>query len=295
MVTGAVVVTLPGREQQVARLKDIFTVSIRVRCNSCKCVMCAVQEGGTVHLFGPPGAGKTAVVQEVIRHLQEPVSTVQICGISVREPANVFIQLWRAISGHSSSAAIAKRRLDEWFVSGAIKMPTIVILDNLDRLWEAAPASTIMRWASRSAARLTVVCISTTSSIHKQWTLLASSTIKLSAYSENQLKAILASQQLAGGQLESVVVQPAAQQLVADEVASRSGDARLALGIGRLAIEMMDTSGEQEVSLQHVTGACQEMFRDHKVEAIRLVVLILTQDALPLFSLGPVAGMSSSC
>ena len=248
-----------------------------------------------MHLFGPPGAGKTAVVLEAIRHLREPVSTVQICGFSVREPADIFTQLWRTISGHSSSAAIAKRRLDEWFVSGGIKMPTIVILDNLDRLWEAAPASTIMRWASRSAARLTVVCITPTSSIHKQWTLLTSSTVKLSAYSENQLKAILASQQLAGGQLEGVVVQRAAQHLVADKVASRSGDARLALGIGRRAAEMMEATGEQEVGLKHVTAACQEMLRDPKGDAIRLVVLILTQDALPLFSLGAVAGTSYSC
>jgi hypothetical protein len=37
METGEVVVTLPGREQQVARLEAIFGVSIQVRCNACHC------------------------------------------------------------------------------------------------------------------------------------------------------------------------------------------------------------------------------------------------------------------
>jgi Cdc6-like AAA superfamily ATPase len=227
--------------------------------------------------------------------LQEPVSTVQLCGISVREPAHLFSQLWRSLSGQTVSGAIAKRRLHEWFGSGGRKAPTVVILDNVDRLWEAAPASSIRRWASQSAARLTVICLTTTSSIHKTWTLLASTTVKLPAYSNTQLQEILASQQLAGGQLAGTALPQDAVQLVADKVACQSGDARLALDICLRATEMTEATGEQEIGLQHVTAVYQEMFPDPKVEAIRLVVLILTQDAIPLFSSGAVAGMSCWC
>lgn len=242
--------------------------------------------GGCMYISGVPGTGKTATVHEVIRCLQQAAQTndvppfeyVEVNGMKLTEPHQVYVQILQKLTGQKATANHAAELLAKQFCSrGSQKETTVLLVDELDLLWthKQDVLYNLFDWPTHKGARLVVLTIANTMDLPERIMMnrvasrLGLTRMSFQPYSHSQLKQILVSRLKHLKAFEDDAV-----QLVARKVAALSGDARRCLDICRRATEICELShqrGDSQclVTVAHLMEAIDEMFSSSYITAIK--------------------------
>lgn len=242
--------------------------------------------GGCMYISGVPGTGKTATVHEVIRGLQQaaltndvpPFQYVEVNGMKLTEPHQVYVQILERLTGHKATANHAAELLAKRFrTQGSSQETTILLVDELDLLWTQKQdvMYNLFDWPTHKDARLVVLTIANTMDLPERIMMnrvssrLGLTRMSFQPYTHSQLQQILASRLKHLKAFEDDAI-----QLVARKVAALSGDARRCLDICRRATEICEFSQQKSgspglVTVAHLMEALDEMFSSSYITAIR--------------------------
>ncbi|XP_054994309.1 origin recognition complex subunit 1 [Sorex araneus] len=241
--------------------------------------------GGCMYISGVPGTGKTATVHEVIRCLQQaahtndvpPFQFVEVNGMKLTEPHQVYVQIFQKLTGQKVTANHAADLLAKRFSSrGSSQETTVLLVDELDLLWTQKQdvLYNLFDWPTHKGARLVVLTIANTMDLPERIMMnrvssrLGLTRMSFQPYTHSQLQQILLSRLKHLKAFEDDAV-----QLVSRKVAALSGDARRCLDICRRATEICEFSQKPGssglVTVAHLLEAVDEMFLSSYITAIK--------------------------
>ncbi|XP_020297700.1 origin recognition complex subunit 1 [Pseudomyrmex gracilis] len=239
------------------------------------------KSGGCIYISGVPGTGKTATVNEVVKCLQKSVKKgklshfdfVEINGMKLSEPRQVYVQILKQLSGTTLTWEQAHNALEKRFTSKAKNRPmTLLLVDELDLLCTKRQdvIYNLLDWPTKASARLVVITIANTMDLPERVLMgritsrLGLTRVTFQPYSHTQLQEIVVTR------LQDVdIFKSEAIQLIARKVSAVSGDARRALDICRRTAEIAETRGGDTVTIQDVNEALSEMITNPKIQAIQ--------------------------
>jgi Cdc6-like AAA superfamily ATPase len=219
--------------------------------------------GCCLYISGVPGTGKTATVHAVMNNLNRkrasgdvpPYKFVEINGMKCTEPAHAYVALWEALSGHRLSSKHAAESLESLYGKkrkrgrhSLSNTPCVVLMDELDVLVTKKQhvLYNFFDWPNRPASKLIVIAVANTMDLPERMlsakvsSRLGLTRINFSPYTHHQLQDIIASRLR-----ESQAFDLDAIELCARKVSAVSGDARRALDICRLAVEMVQADARK--------------------------------------------------
>ncbi|XP_011368791.1 origin recognition complex subunit 1 [Pteropus vampyrus] len=242
--------------------------------------------GGCMYISGVPGTGKTATVHEVIHCLQKAAQTndvppfkyVEVNGMKLTEPRQVYVQIWKKLTGQKTTANHAAELLAKRFCTqGSSQETTVLLVDELDLLWTQKQdvMYNLFDWPTHKDARLVVLTIANTMDLPERIMMnrvssrLGLTRMSFQPYTHSQLQQILVSRLKHLKAFEDDAI-----QLVARKVAALSGDARRCLDICRRATEICEFSCQKPdspglVTVAHLLEAVDEMFSSSYITAIK--------------------------
>ncbi|KAL6997709.1 Origin of replication complex subunit 1B [Sarracenia purpurea var. burkii] len=275
--------SLPCRNKEV----DEITAFIKDAICDDQCL------GRCLYIHGVPGTGKTMSVLTVMRNLKsevdagriKPYSFVEINGLKLASPDNIYRVIYETLSGHRVSWKKALQLLNERFSNG-IKggkqdnRPCILLIDELDLL--------VTRNQSVNAFYGANIDIDVISGIANTMDLPEKLLPRISSrmgiqrlcfgpYNYQQLQEIISTRLKGIDAFEKQAVEFASRK-----VAAVSGDARRALEICRRAAELTDYrikessslpdaafAGKALVGMADVEAAIQEMFQAPHIQVMK--------------------------
>jgi len=206
------------------------------------------QADGGLYIAGVPGTGKTATVVRVISELAQRSDLpnfeyVEINGMKLPEPHQLYTALWKALTGKQASPQKAAMYLDQRFRTKNDRRPICVLLvDELDYIMtrQQNVIYNLFDWPGRRSARLLVVGISNTIDLPdllmpRVHSRLGLTKLHFEPYNSDQIRRIIHARLEALPAFSSDAV-----ELCARKIASVSGDIRRALQICRRAAEMAE-------------------------------------------------------
>ncbi|CAJ1955640.1 unnamed protein product [Sphenostylis stenocarpa] len=274
--------------------------------------------GGCLYIHGVPGTGKTMSVLSVMRSLKsevdagniKPYTFVEINGLKLASPDNIYRVIYEALNGHRVSWKKALHLLNERFVEGKrtgdeADRPCILLIDELDLLVtrNQSVLYNILDWPTKPHSKLIVIGIANTMDLPEKLLPRISSRMGIQRlcfgpYNYHQLQEIISSR------LKGIdVFEKQAVEFASRKVAAISGDARRALEICRRAAEIADyrmkklisnpdfvTPGKGLVGMVDVEAAIQEMFQAPHIQMMkscsRLSKIFLTAMVHELYNTG---------
>lgn len=273
--------------------------------------------GRCLYIHGVPGTGKTMSVLSVMRSLKsevdagniQPYTFVEINGLKLATPENIYRVIYEALNGHRVSWKKALHLLNERFVEGKktreeAARPCILLIDELDLLVtrNQSVLYNILDWPTKPHSKLIVIGIANTMDLPEKLLPRISSRMGIhrlcfGPYNYQQLQEIISSR------LKGLdVFEKQAIEFASRKVAAISGDARRALEICRRAAEIADyrmklisnpdfsTSGKGLVGMVDVEAAIQEMFQAPHIQMMkscsRLSKIFLTAMVHELYKTG---------
>ncbi|KAG4978787.1 hypothetical protein JHK84_038479 [Glycine max] len=253
--------------------------------------------GRCLYIHGVPGTGKTMSVLSVMRSLKsevdagniKPYSFVEINGLKLASPENIYKVIYEALNGHRVSWKKALHLLNERFVEGKktrdeADQPCILLIDELDLLVtrNQSVLYNILDWPTKPHSKLIVIGIANTMDLPEKLLPRISSRMGIQRlcfgpYNYQQLQEIISSR------LKGIdVFEKQAVEFASRKVAAISGDARRALEICRRAAEIADyrvkklisnpdcvTAGKGLVGMVDVEAAIQEMFQAPHIQMMK--------------------------
>nr|XP_012631705.1 origin recognition complex subunit 1 isoform X1 [Microcebus murinus]XP_012631706.1 origin recognition complex subunit 1 isoform X1 [Microcebus murinus] len=242
--------------------------------------------GGCMYISGVPGTGKTATVHEVVRCLQQaaqahevpPFRYIEVNGMKLTEPHQVYVQILQKLTGQKATANHAAELLAKRFrTQGSAQETTILLVDELDLLWthKQDVMYNLFDWPTHKEARLVVLTIANTMDLPERIMMnrvssrLGLTRMSFQPYTHSQLQQILVSRLKHLKAFDDDAI-----QLVARKVAALSGDARRCLDICRRATEICELSSQKPdspglVTVAHLMEAVDEMFSSSYITAIK--------------------------
>ncbi|KAJ7947550.1 Origin recognition complex subunit 1 [Quillaja saponaria] len=253
--------------------------------------------GRCLYIHGVPGTGKTMSVLSVMRNLRsevdagsiKPYCFVEINGLKLASPENIYKVIYEALNGNRVSWKKALHLLNERFAEGKRNgeedaRPCILLIDELDLLVtrNQSVLYNILDWPTKPHSKLIVIGIANTMDLPEKLLPRISSRMGMhrlcfGPYNYQQLQEIISSRIKGIDAFEKQAVEFASRK-----VAAISGDARRALEICRRAAEIADyrikkiTStansvavGKELVGMVEVEAAIQEMFQAPHVQVMR--------------------------
>ncbi|XP_074190819.1 origin recognition complex subunit 1 [Rhinolophus sinicus] len=242
--------------------------------------------GGCMYISGVPGTGKTATVHEVIHCLQQaaqangvpPFQYVEVNGMKLTEPHQVYVQILQNLTGQKATANHAAELLAKRFCTqGSSPETTVLLVDELDLLWTKKQdvMYNLFDWPTHKGAQLVVLAIANTMDLPERIMMnrvssrLGLTRMSFQPYTHSQLQQILVSRLKHLKAFEDDAI-----QLVARKVAALSGDARRCLDICRRATEICEFSCQKPgspglVTIAHLLEAVDEMFSSSYITAIK--------------------------
>lgn len=236
----AVPMSLPCRE---AEYRNIYHfLENKIRDNT----------GGCMYISGVPGTGKTATVNAVVRSLKREVEQkklrdfqyIEVNGLRMTEPRQVFVQVLKSLTGQKSTPQQAQDILAQRFCSGSSKNKTVVLLvDEVDMLRNRRQdvIYNLFDWPSKANSHFIVLTIANTMDLPERLlkgrvtSRLGLTRLTFQPYSYKQLQEIVMSRIAGSNSFNDDAV-----ELVARKVAACSGDVRRALDICRRASEFVE-------------------------------------------------------
>ncbi|CAL1391141.1 unnamed protein product [Linum trigynum] len=249
--------------------------------------------GRCLYIHGVPGTGKTMSVLSVMRNLRsevdagtvKPYSFVEVNGLKLASPENIYRVIYEALSGHRVSWKKALHLLNERFSNGKSigkgdDKPCIILIDELDLLVtrNQSVIYNILDWPNKPHSKLIVIGIANTMDLPEKLLPRISSRLGIQRlcfgpYNYQQLQEIISSR------LKGIdVFDKQAVEFASRKVAAISGDARRALEICRRAAEIADyrikmlretPTGKAMVAMSDVEAAIQEMFQAPHIQMMR--------------------------
>ncbi|KAI0894864.1 cell division control protein Cdc6 [Annulohypoxylon nitens] len=239
---------LIGRDDERAQLKGFLQ-----RCSK-------PNPSGCIYVSGPPGTGKSAMVNEVTQELVEQgtVKKVYINCMSIKSSKDLYGTLLDQICDESDipedDAATAVQKL---FMPRKKSTDTyMVVLDEIDHILTLDLESLyqLFEWSMQKSSRLVLIGIANALDLTDRFLpRLKSRNLKpellpFLPYSAAQIKTIIT------GRLKSLVpegsplpfIHPAAIELCSRKVSSQTGDLRKAFEICRRAIDLVEMETKQK-------------------------------------------------
>jgi len=248
---------LPCRAEQIARIYTSLQNAI------------SLEKGLTMYIAGETGTGKTAVVCEVLRQLQEqlgeatPFKPLFINAMKLKTPADAYKKLYTLMtaSGEASPSGKKTRKTKKkrgapvtrkniaTFLANTFAKSTkhrpymVIVIDELDFLVTKGQQEVyeFFNWPQYPSSKLCVIGIANTVNLPERLIPKIASRLEMTerisfpAYKHEEISEIL---------LDRVnklnVFEPKAVDFCAKKVASSSGDIRRAFDICRRAVEMVE-------------------------------------------------------
>lgn len=280
-----------------------------------------VKTGGCTYVSGPPGTGKSALVQEIIQEFSEKsVLTAVVNCVSLKGAADALTQLKEAfglptVNGKSSHASLAKL----FTTKKATSKMYLVLLDEIDTLLsgDCETLYNIFEWAMHPSSCLILIGIANALDLTDRFLPrlklrnVRPRLLPFLPYSAQQISAIIS------GKLRCLVkegtssadyvplMHPAAVQLAGKKIASQTGDLRKAFSLVRRAIDQIEVETlskmSQDQSITPTKSPLSEIrnmgtapvFASH-VKDQRSVLAQLTFDTAPRATVAHVAKISAS-
>ncbi|KAI8538868.1 hypothetical protein RHMOL_Rhmol09G0136700 [Rhododendron molle] len=226
--------------------------------------------GRCLYIHGVPGTGKTMSVLTVMKSLKsevdagriKPYCFVEINGLKLASPDNIYRVIYEALSGHRVSWKKALPLLNERFSNG-IKggkednRPCILLIDELDLLVtrNQSVLYNILDWPTKPHSKLIVIGIANTMDLPEKLLPRISSCMGIQRlcfgpYNYQQLQEIISTRLKGIDAFEKQAVEFASRK-----VAAVSGDARRALEICRRAAELTDYRTKKSASVLNAAFA----------------------------------------
>ncbi|MFX1318315.1 MAG: ORC1-type DNA replication protein [Promethearchaeota archaeon] len=265
---------LPHREEQITQIGSILATGLK---------------GGrpsNVFVFGKPGTGKTAVTQYVLRELATKFGELQLPFKAVylncqhvdtdyRVLARICAELGQKVPFTGLPTDEVHSRLVELLESQ--DRLTIIVLDEIDRLVMKSGGDTLYKLTrinyELSKARVSLIGISNDLQFpsyldSRVLSSLSEEKVIFHPYTAPQLQDILR-RRSSTGLKEGILEEPGVINLCAALAAREEGDARRALELLRVAVEIAEREGSAEVKVEHVEKARSSIERDTTLEVLR--------------------------
>lgn len=297
---------LIGRETERQQLRSFIQDSINT------------SHGGCTYVSGPPGTGKSALVQEVLDEF-ENVSEVRISTIncvSLRTSNLVYGKMLEDLApGSTSTKGSAETQLRRLFTGKSGKMTYVVMLDEVDSLVdvECEILYNIFEWAMHPSTSLTLIGIANALDLTDRFLprlkvrglkpqllpFLPYTAQQISDIISDKLRSLLPKTSTASPDFVPCM-QPAAIQLCGKKIASQTGDLRKAFNLVRRAIEQVEKEalarqGQNSPSKQplgEVTNPSTQV--PSSLSSNGKVQLNLSVDTAPRATIAHVAKLASS-
>ena len=221
------------------------------------------KKGGCLYISGPPGTGKSALLEEVFKSMDsnDAVKATYINCVSIKTSKDIYTKLLEdlAIDGNTT-AKTADAVLSAAFTpKGRSAGKTyVVMLDEIDHLTsDFSVLGQLFEWALTNHSRLTLVGIANALDLTDRFLpQLKSRNLKpeillFQSYTAPQITSII-TKRLQSLLEEPAVpnfvpfVQPVAIQLCAKKVASQTGDIRKAFSIIHRCIDLVEKESRQK-------------------------------------------------
>uniref|UniRef100_A0A5B7BJE8 Origin recognition complex subunit 1 n=1 Tax=Davidia involucrata TaxID=16924 RepID=A0A5B7BJE8_DAVIN len=253
--------------------------------------------GRCLYIHGVPGTGKTMSVLAIMRNLRsevdagsiKPYCFVEINGLKLASPENIYRVIYEALSGHRVSWKKALHLLNERFSNGTKSgkednRPCILLIDELDLLVtrNQSVLYNILDWPTKPHSKLVIIGIANTMDLPEKLLPRISSRMGMQRlcfgpYNYQQLQEIISTRLKGIDAFEKQAIEFASRK-----VAAVSGDARRALEICRRAAELTDyrikklaslpnsvSAGKALVGMADVEAAIQEMFQAPHIQVMK--------------------------
>ncbi|KAK3408562.1 hypothetical protein EUGRSUZ_J00777 [Eucalyptus grandis] len=251
--------------------------------------------GRCLYIHGVPGTGKTMTVLSVMRNLRSEVDAgrirpycfVDINGLKLASPENIYKVIYEALTGHRVSWKKALQLLNERFSDGKYigrddDRPCVLLIDELDLLLtrNQSVLYNILDWPTKPHSKLIVIGIANTMDLPEKLLPRISSRMGIQRlcfgpYNYQQLQEIILTRLRGIDAFEKQAIEFASRK-----VAAISGDARRALEICRRAAEIADyrikkalktapAAGKALVGMSEVEAAIKEMFQAPHIQVIK--------------------------
>ncbi|XP_050363029.1 origin of replication complex subunit 1A-like [Argentina anserina] len=279
--------SLPCRDKEMLEISTFIKGAI----SDDKCL------GRCLYIHGVPGTGKTMSVLAVMRSLRsevdagniKPYCFVEINGLKLAAPENIYRVIYEALSGHRVGWRKALHLLNERFSDGKKfgkedDKPCILLIDELDLLVtrNQSVLYNILDWPTKPHSKLVVIGIANTMDLPEKLLPRISSRMGIhrlcfGPYNYQQLQEIISSRLRGIDAFEKQAIEFASRK-----VAAISGDARRALEICRRAAEITDyrikkllstpnnaSEGKALVGMAEVEAAIKEMFQAPHIQVMK--------------------------
>ena len=266
--------TLPHREHEMVDIANILAPSLDYNIPS------------NIIVYGKPGVGKTAAITLVGKELQRKAAElgkhVKVIHINAQYSDTLY-RILNAIAQHlmdtlSNDRPFIGLPTDEVYAKTLSLLDTtnqvvIIVLDEVDRLKDDATLYSLTRINNDlHTAKVSIICISNNLTFtdgldSRVKSSLNQETIVFNPYDAEELQDILRSR----------AQQALKPNVVADEViplcsaigAQEHGDARKALDLLRLCVEIADRRADYKATCKHVRLAQNKIEKDRIAEVIR--------------------------
>ncbi|OKL61410.1 hypothetical protein UA08_03895 [Talaromyces atroroseus] len=251
---------LIGRDKERAELSSFIENGMRSR------------KGGCIYVSGPPGTGKSAMIEEVCQDLNvaSVVKSAHVNCVSMRVARDIYGKLVETLCEESDVFSMSEtEKLNSMFVSANKSADLyLVTLDEIDHLLTADPEVlySLFEWSLNNKSRLLLIGIANALDLTDRF---------LPRLKANNLKPILlpflpySAAQIANvitTRLRSLLpesdansrgdyipfVQPAAVQLCAKKVASQTGDLRKAFDLVKRAIDVIEQETQSKLEKENI-------------------------------------------
>ncbi|KIW98544.1 uncharacterized protein Z519_00205 [Cladophialophora bantiana CBS 173.52] len=279
--------------------------------------------GGCTYVSGPPGTGKSALVQEIMQEFQgASIKATTINCVSLKSSAEVLARLSEAFCPGKGSSKSSKAPLAKLFTTKRVDSEMrLVLLDEIDTLigGDCDVLYSIFEWAMHPSSSLILVGIANALDLTDRFLpRLKSRGVKpqllpFLPYSAQQISTIISDK------LRSLVsdgtttaaefiplVHPAAIQLAGKKIASQTGDLRKAFSLVRRALDQVEqetllkTSQEQSTTptkqpLQEISNLSSSLALPSPAKVDhRSVLNHLTWETAPRVSIAHVAKIAAT-
>lgn len=238
------------------------------------------KSGRSLYVSGPPGTGKSALVNEVFEDMQglDNVKTAYINCMSVKNTQDIYGKLLEDLVGDNSEVfdTDEKRILQKLFLpsKGASDYVYIVILDEIDHLLtlDLEILYTLFEWSLHRSSRLVLIGIANALDLTDRFLprlkarnlkpqllpFLPYTVVQIASVITTRLRSLLPPDSTTVTSQDYVpFVHPAAIQLCSKKVASQTGDLRKAFDIIRRTLDVVEAETKQKHQRELDTQALQ--------------------------------------
>ncbi|KIX07123.1 uncharacterized protein Z518_05100 [Rhinocladiella mackenziei CBS 650.93] len=322
----------PSRSQNVySQARQLFTQASHgkvigrdaERSQLTKFISSAIENrvGGCTYVSGPPGTGKSALVQEIIQEFQgQSVKVATINCVALKSSSEVLTKVTEEFCSDGGNRKPTKASLTKLFTTKTADSEMyLVLLDEIDTLigGNCEVLYSIFEWAMHPSSSLVLIGIANALDFTDRFLprlkmrnvkphllpFLPYSAQQVSTVISEKLRSLLPAESTAGSDFVPLM-HPAAIQLSGKKIAAQTGDLRKAFSLVRRALDQIEhetllkMSREQSMTpakqpLTAVPNSGMNRGPPVKTDHHRSILCQLTVETAPRASIGHVAKIAA--